>query len=410
MSTLAPLRLGVVGAGRFAEFVAGAVADLADVRLVAVADAEADRARRLAGQVGARAVGRWQQLVVDPEVDAVVVASTPDAHAEITLAALAAGRHVFCEKPLATEPSDAARVREAAARTGRAVVVDHVLRYNPVLSAVARLQSLLGLGAVRRLAFENDASDEDLPAGHWFWDERRSGGIFVEHGVHSFDAAHFLLGSVPEAVQATTARRPGSDLVDVAVATTCHPGGAVATFAHSFTHARRCERQLMRLDFGTAEARISGWIPVAALLDIWTDDAGAAETDRLPGRAADLLRVDGHRLDAAAIRVSVRRQAGPAAARGRGIPLAVPHRARIEIDLGGELAKARVYAESVRAAMVDFGRCASSGAAPAAGPVEGWASVVVAAAARESAHRGRTVHIGSRWAGAGTREPAWIRQ
>jgi len=404
-----PLGLGVVGAGRFAQFVAGAVVDLAEVRLVAVADAEADRADQLAEHVGARAVDSWPELVVDPEVDAVVVATTPDAHAEITLAALGAGRHVFCEKPLATEPADAARVREAAARSGLAVVVDHVLRYNPVLSAVARLQSLLGLGAVRRFAIENDASDEDLPPGHWFWDERRSGGIFVEHGVHFFDAAHLLMGSRPDAVQAMTLRRPGSDLVDVAVATTCHPGGAVATFAHSFTHASRCERQLMRLDFGAAEARVTGWIPVGALLDVWTDDAGAAEIDQLPGRAADLLQVDGHRLDAAAaIRVSVQREAAPPPARGRGRPLTLPHRARVEIDLGGEPAKARVYAESVRAAMADFTRCASSGGTPAAGSVEGWASVVVAAAARESAQLSRTVHIGSCRTGAGTREPARI--
>jgi predicted dehydrogenase len=404
MSTLPPLRLGVVGAGGFGEFVAGAVADLAEVRLVTVADAQVALADRLAAQVGARTVDRWQELIIDPAVDAVVVATTPDAHAEITLAALDAGRHVFCEKPLATEAPDAVRVRDAAARSGRVVVVDHVLRYNPVLRAVARLQSLLGLGEVQRLAFENDASDEYLPPGHWFWDERRSGGIFVEHGVHFFDAAHLLMGSLPDAVQAMTARRPGSDLTDVAVATTCHPGGALATFAHSFTHASRCERQLMRLDFGAAEARISGWIPVYALLDVWTDDPGAAEIERMPGRAADLLQVDGHRLDAsAAIRVSVRRDAGTAMAHGRGIPLAVPHRAWVEIDLGGEPAKTRVYVESVRAAMADFARCVSTGAAPAAGPVEGWTSVVVAAAARESAHHGRTVHIGLSRPGAGIR-------
>jgi predicted dehydrogenase len=406
MTTVATLRCGVVGAGRFAAFVAHAVADLPDVRLVAVADVDEARARQLAERLGARTAGRWQDLLTDPEVDALVVATPPVSHAEITIAALAAGRHVFCEKPLTIDPYDATRVSEAAVRSGRVLVVDHVLRYNPVLRAVERLRPLLG--EVRRLAFENDASDEDLPPGHWFWDEGRSGGIFVEHGVHFFDAAHLLMGSVPDAVQAMTARRPGSDLVDLAVATTRHPGGALATFAHSFTHSHRCERQVMRLDFGAAEARISGWIPVHALLDVWTHDTGVAEVEGLPDRAADLLHVDGHRLDGrAAIRVSVRRHAGPAAARGRGLALTIPHRACVEIDLGGEPAKPRVYAESVRAAMADLARCASSGAAPAAGSVEGWASVVVAAAARESAHQGRTIHVETvRRTAAGAPEPA----
>ncbi|MBQ0906006.1 Gfo/Idh/MocA family oxidoreductase [Micromonospora sp. U21] len=66
------------------------------------------------------------------------------------------------------------------------------------------------LGPVRRLAFENDASDEDLGPEHWFWDERASGGIFVEHGVHFFDAADALVGSTPESVQGMLGHRPAA--------------------------------------------------------------------------------------------------------------------------------------------------------------------------------------------------------
>ena len=399
MSGPSGLRIGVVGAGRFAAFVTGAVHDLPDIRFTAVADPEAQRATQLATALTARPLTDWQELIRSDDVDAVVIASPPVTHAELALAALRAGRHVFCEKPLATEEAAAAEVMAAVTATGRALVVDHVLRYNPILRALRRLRGPL-LGPVRRLAFENDASDEDLGPDHWFWDERVSGGIFVEHGVHFFDAANALIGALPEAVQGMVGRRPGIDLVDLAVATTRHPGGALATFAHGFSHANRCERQLMRIDFGVAEARISGWIPGHATVDLWTDDSGAALAQDLPARAGELLAVDGYRLASrATIEVTVQRNAGPEAARERGHEHRLPHHCRVTIDLGGEAAKQHVYAESVRAAMVDFVRCIRTGEQPAAGVAEGAAAVSIAVAARHSAREDRTIHIGGQTAG-----------
>ena len=65
-----------------------------------------------------------------------------------------------------------------------------MLRYNPVLARAAPHCTTTGCSVpVQRFAFDNDAADEDLPADHWFWDDTVSGGIFVEHGVHFFDAA-----------------------------------------------------------------------------------------------------------------------------------------------------------------------------------------------------------------------------
>ncbi len=386
------LGVGVVGAGGFARFLAGAVADLPDVHVVAVADSDPSRAADLATVVGARAVTRWEDLLVDPEVAVVAIMTPPSSHATIARAALEAGRHVWCEKPLATDATAASDVLAATERSGKVLVVDHVLRYNPLLRALIRLQGTL-LGPLQRFAFENDASDEDLEADHWFWQEGTSGGIFVEHGVHFFDAAHLLAGTLPETVQAMSASREDGT-VDLVSATTRHPGGLLAGFAHGFTHAHRCERQLMRLDHGTAEVRVDGWIPVRAVLDGWTDDAGADLADELPQRAAELFAVDGYRLGSdAAISVEVRRDAGPATAMGRGRTHVVPHHVRAELTLGGAAAKQRVYAESVRAAVADLVRCVESGAAPVSGAREGWAAVVVADAARRAAAEGRTVDL-----------------
>ena len=386
-----PLRLGVVGAGRFATFLTAAVADLPDVTVTVVTDTDREAATLLAEAYDARTVATWHDLVVVEEVDVVVIATPPTSHAEVALAALAAGRHVFCEKPLATSSADLDAIEAAVDRSGRVLAVDHVLRHNPLLAAVARLQTDV-LGPPRRFLFENDASDEDLDDAHWFWERAHSGGIFVEHGVHFFDAAQMLLGRPATAVQATAAHRPAGQ-VDLVSATVRHGPDVLATHTHSFTHAHRCERQLMRLDHGCAETRVEGWIPVQAVVDLWTDDAGADHVEELPSRT-DLFDVDGFRLGPeAAVTVDVRRDAGTDHARGRGRDLTVPHHATVTLTLGGHPAKAAVYAESVRSAMADLVRAVRTGSRPRSGVTEAVAATRLALAATDAAAERHTVDL-----------------
>lgn len=389
-----PVRLGLVGAGRFATFLAEVASTLPGVRVVAVADVSLPAASALAGRCDATPYDGWPALLADPAVDAVLVATPPADHARIAVAALEAGKHVLCEKPLGLDEASVAAVVDAVERTGRVLVVDHVLRYNPILRALLRLQDDL-LGPVRRFCFENDASDEDLGPEHWFWDEGRSGGIFVEHGVHFFDAARMLIGRAADGVAGVSARRPGGP-VDLVSATCTHGEDVLATHTHSFTHAHRCERQLMRLDHGAAEVRVEGWIPVEAVIDAWTDDAGVRVADTLADRAAGLLDVDGFRLDhRCGVDVTVRRGAGESYARGRGQDLHLPHHVRVTLTLGGPDAKPVAYSESVRAALTDLTTCIATGATPYSGVREGAAAVAVAAAATRAAAEQRHVLVGA---------------
>jgi len=150
----------------------------------------------------------------------------------------------------------------------------------------------------------------------------------------------------------------------------------------------------MRVDYGTAEARVEGWIPVDAVIDLWTDDRGVAVCESVPDRVAALMAVDGHRLGpGAGIGVTVRRHAGEVKARGRGIDLEVPHHVRLTLTLGGPEAKSEVYAESVRAAMCDLVRCVRTGARPVSGLEEGAAAVRLALAAGRAAALGSTVDL-----------------
>lgn len=391
MSLRPPLGLGIVGAGGFGQFVASAAAGMDEVRLVAVTDADTTRARRVADAHRADAVADVAVLLGEDRVQAVVIATPPSTHAPLSLQTLAAGRHVFCEKPVALTEPDANAVRAAVKATGRTYVVDHVLRYNPVLAALHRLREAGRLGAVQRLAFENDAADEDLPAGHWFWDDTISGGILLEHGVHFFDAATMLIGAPARRVQAIGSTRPNGP-TDTVVCTVAHTGGALATHAHGFSHAHRAERQLMRLDYGLAEARVYGWIPLRADLDIWTEQADAFE--RLAGRGADLLAIPGMQPSGREqITVTVERAVADAATRARGMARRAPHHASMRIDLGGPDVKQAVYRSSVRAALADLVNCARTGATPRANIDVGHAAVAVAAAGTRALHDGRTHHL-----------------
>jgi predicted dehydrogenase len=393
------LGIGLVGAGRFASFIAAAVASSDAVELRAVADPDSPAASRLAGQYDARPTDSAETLLIDERVDIVAIATPPADHSELVEKSIAAGKHVFCEKPIALDSSSAQRLADLVERSDPRLVVDHVLRYNPIIRALTRIQDAGRLlGRVQRFCFENDASDEDLHERHWFWDEATSGGIFIEHGVHFFDAATLLIGRPPTSVQATSARRRDG-WVDMVSATLNHGEDTLATHTHSFTHAHRCERQLMRLDYGTAEVRVEGWIPVHAVIDAWTDDTGLMLAKTLPGRSTELLDVPGFRLSPAA-GVTARVQPGAACdggrALGRGEQLDLPDRVVVELTLGGHPAKAEVYAESVRACMSDLVSSIRTGAPTNGNAATAAAAVQVAAAATAAARLGRTLPLSNR--------------
>jgi predicted dehydrogenase len=117
------LGVGLVGAGRFATFITEATADLPGLAWRGVADPDTAAVRHLAARLGVPASDGWRQLLGDPAVEALVVASPPATHAEIVRTALESGRHVFCEKPLATSAAEARELAALADQHQRVLVV-----------------------------------------------------------------------------------------------------------------------------------------------------------------------------------------------------------------------------------------------------------------------------------------------
>src|SRR5258708_34641775 len=134
-------------------------------------------------------------LLARPEVDLIYIATPPFLHYPQARAALLAGKHVICEKPLALTVAQADELLTLAKARDLLCIANLMQRYNPLYDAARTLVESRALGECLHGWFENYASDEGLGAEHWFWDREKSGGIFSEHGGHCFDLFGGLLGA-----------------------------------------------------------------------------------------------------------------------------------------------------------------------------------------------------------------------
>jgi len=251
--------LGIVGAGAFARFCLESYRGIEKLKPVAVWSRTPARAEEFAGRYELKAVGELRELVTDPAISIIYVATPPARHAEHALAALEEGRHILCEKPLAVTVSDAERMIAAARAKGVKLGVNFVMRYGPLWKPVKDLVESRILGSLLRGDLLNAASDSGLFRGHWFWDEFESGGIFVEHGVHFFDLARSWLGAGRVLSAHRTARRETGE-IDQVQATVLYGEETLFSFYHGFHQASALDRQELRLVCERGEAVLRGWV------------------------------------------------------------------------------------------------------------------------------------------------------
>lgn len=165
-----------------------------------LADSQPERARRGAQALGfRRAAADWRELVTDPAVDVVDICTPNHLHHEMALAALAAGKHVYCEKPLALTAAQAAEVAAAARNAGVQHVVGFNYICNPLIRAARELIRAGEIGAVTAFHgeyHEDYMSDPDVPYS-WRCERRLAGsGALADLGSHLINMAHFLVGDI----------------------------------------------------------------------------------------------------------------------------------------------------------------------------------------------------------------------
>ena len=274
LNTSEPLGLGLLGCGAFGRFCLEQYQGLPGVKAVAVADVKAELAQTTAAQFRLSAETSPEALLRREDVQIVHIATPPTTHYALVLQALAAGKHVLCEKPLATRLEEAEAMLAAAHQARRILAVNLIMRYNPLCIAVQQILSEKLLGEPLHAFFENYAKDEPLGPGHWFWDPAQSGGIFIEHGVHFFDLFAMWLGP-GEILAAQQITRPGSQppFVEQVHCTARYGEKALVNFYHGFHQASRMDRQEMRIVCERGDIRLFEWVPTELQIDLLADEA-----------------------------------------------------------------------------------------------------------------------------------------
>ena len=183
------LRIGFAGAGFIAGVHAEVLAGLPDARVAAVFDPDGERAEALAAKTGARAVSSYEALL--SEVDAVYICTPNALHAGMAIAALDAGLHVFSEKPVATSPGDARRVRETAANARGVYQIGFNKRFARIY---VELKERIDSGALTPRWALLKMNRGELQKPPWVADTALTGGFLYETPIHILDLARWLFG------------------------------------------------------------------------------------------------------------------------------------------------------------------------------------------------------------------------
>jgi predicted dehydrogenase len=218
------LRVGVIGAGFAGGTHARALRELPGAKAVAITADPPEHARPVADECGLRLEPSVAALCAADDVDLVVVASPTYLHGEHAIAAAGAGKHVFCEKPLARTLDQARAIVRACDDAGVRLAVGHVVRYFPEYE---RAKELIDGGAIGRpgIATLTRGSFSVASARPWYQDVEKSGGVILDLMLHDLDVVRWWFGE-PERVHARRLTgRAGA--LDYALATLRWPAGPI---------------------------------------------------------------------------------------------------------------------------------------------------------------------------------------
>ena len=233
------IRVGLIGYGHWGPKLARCFSQALDFSLAAICDVSADRLG-LAGSAhaGVRLVNDWRELVADPGIDAIAVATPAAIHAPIALAALGEGKHVLVEKPLGRSVQEAeALVREARSR-GRVLMVDHTFIFSPAVRAIRKLLDEAELGEPRYF------DSVRIGAGI----VREDVNVLWDLAVHDLSILHHVLPAAPCAVQANGLALNGMGREQIAYLTLRY---AAPFIAHMHVNWRAPEKTRRMLIGGT---------------------------------------------------------------------------------------------------------------------------------------------------------------
>ena len=278
------IRVGIIGCGKIAQVRhLPEYAQNEQVNIAALYDLNTQRAQTLAAQYGARVAPTVQAMLDDPAIDAVSVCTANDSHAEIACAALAAGKHVLCEKPMATTLADCERMVALSRQYGKKLMIGQNQR---LAGAHVKAKALIEAGEIGRpitfrTSFRHGGPETwsiDPGANTWFFDRTRAVmGAMADLGIHKTDLIQYLLNQTVVETKATLCtldkRLSDGSLIGVddnAICLYTLSGGAIGTMTASWT------------DYGAEDNATVIW-GTEGVLRIYDDPAHALALRRKSG-------------------------------------------------------------------------------------------------------------------------------
>jgi predicted dehydrogenase len=209
-----PLRFGILGAARIApDALVKAAKDVPDAEVVAVAARDPKRAREFADANGIpRVVATYDDLVNDPGLDVIYNPLPNSLHCEWTIAALRAGKHVLCEKPLSSNAAEAERMAKAADESGKILGEAFHYRYHPLAD---RIRALMTDGTIGRLVHVEGQFSVPIPETNIRFDWSLAGGATMDLGCYPLHMIHYFSGMTPKVIRA--AAETGPKNIDIAM-------------------------------------------------------------------------------------------------------------------------------------------------------------------------------------------------
>ncbi len=254
-----PVRLGLLGAGRIGKTHARSIAESEGARLVAVADPDEAAVAAVVQATGTRAAS-VEEVLGDPAIEGILIATPTDLHAELIERAAAAGKAIFCEKPIDLDLSRAQESVAVAARCGVPLMIGFNRRFDPSFRCLRDEIDRRRIGDVELVQITS--RDPAPPPLDYV---RRSGGLFRDMMIHDLDMARFLVGEPIVEVTATGSALVDKAIgdagdVDTAVAVLRSAGGRMCVISNSRRAAYGYDQ---RIEVHGSEGMVSAGNPVA---------------------------------------------------------------------------------------------------------------------------------------------------
>ncbi len=240
----------LIGVGNRGSYLLTGVMAQTDARVVALCDTKPDRldkAATAAAKFNPATTADWRKIIDRKDVDAVFIATPPFLHAEMAVAALQAGKHVYCEKPVGVTAADVRKVVAAARQSKKVFQAGQQLRSYIQLSEAIRKIHDGAIGDILFVKAQRHASadlDHNGSSADWYFNVKKSGGYLIEQSVHNLDACNWVIGQHPTraagfgGINLYKNDPPGRDIMDHSSITYDYANGVKMSFTQLVFHPR----------------------------------------------------------------------------------------------------------------------------------------------------------------------------